>query len=31
LTRGEEMNRIVESTVRDKSLMEIYRKIVTAP
>jgi len=31
LTRGEEMNRIVENTVRDKSLMEVYRKIVTAP
>ena len=31
LTRGEEMNRMVESTVRDKSMMEIYRKIVTAP
>ena len=31
LTRGEEMNRMVESTVRDKSMMEIYREIVTAP
>jgi tripartite-type tricarboxylate transporter receptor subunit TctC len=31
LTRGEEMNRIVENTVRDKNLMEVYRKIVTAP
>ena len=31
LTRGEEMNRIVENTVRDKALMEVYRKIVTAP
>jgi tripartite-type tricarboxylate transporter receptor subunit TctC len=31
LTRGEEMNRVVENTVKDKSLMEVYRKIVTAP
>ena len=31
LIRGEEMNRLVESTVRDKNLMELYRKIVTAP
>ena len=30
LTRGEDMNRIVENTVRDKNLMEVYRKIVTA-
>ncbi len=31
LIRGEEMNRVVENTVKDKSLMEVYRKIVTAP
>jgi hypothetical protein len=31
LIRGEEMNRLVEATVRDKVLMEVYRKIVTAP
>jgi len=30
LTRGEEMNRIVENTVRDKELMGVYRKIMTA-
>ena len=29
--RGEEMNRLVEATVRDKVLMEVYRKIVMAP
>ena len=31
LTRGEEIQRLVETTVRDKQVMEIYRKIVTAP
>ncbi len=31
LTRGEEMNRVVENTVRDKNLMDVYRKIMTAP
>lgn len=30
LTRGEEMNRDIESTVGDKELMGIYRKIMTA-
>jgi len=30
LTRGEDMNRIVDNTIRDKNLMELYRKIVTA-
>jgi tripartite-type tricarboxylate transporter receptor subunit TctC len=31
LTRGEDMNRDIENTVRDKTLMEVYRKIMTAP
>ena len=31
LIRGEEMNRLVDATVRDKTLMDVYRKIVTAP
>jgi tripartite-type tricarboxylate transporter receptor subunit TctC len=31
LTRGEEMNRDIENTIRDKNLMELYRKIVVAP
>ena len=31
LTRGEDMNRDIENTVRDKNLMEVYRKIMTAP
>ncbi|HEY7320909.1 MAG TPA: tripartite tricarboxylate transporter substrate-binding protein [Candidatus Binatia bacterium] len=30
LTRGEELNRDIESTVGDKELMGIYRKIMTA-
>jgi len=30
LTRGEDMNRDIESTVGDKELMGIYRKIMTA-
>lgn len=30
LTRGEEMNRDVENTVRDKELMGVYRKIMNA-
>jgi tripartite-type tricarboxylate transporter receptor subunit TctC len=30
LTRGEEMNRNIESILKDKELMSIYRKIVTA-
>ncbi len=30
LTRGEDMNRDVENTVRDKELMSVYRKIMTA-
>ena len=30
LTRGEDVNREVESTVRDKELMGVYRKIMTA-
>jgi tripartite-type tricarboxylate transporter receptor subunit TctC len=30
LTRGEELNRNIESTVADKELMGIYRKIMTA-
>ena len=30
LTRGEDMNREVENTVRDKELMSVYRKIMTA-
>jgi tripartite-type tricarboxylate transporter receptor subunit TctC len=30
LTRGEDVNREVESTVRDKELMSVYRKIMTA-
>jgi len=25
------MNRDIENTVRDKNLMEVYRKIMTAP
>jgi tripartite-type tricarboxylate transporter receptor subunit TctC len=31
LTRGEDMNRDIENTLRDKNLMELYRKITTAP
>jgi tripartite-type tricarboxylate transporter receptor subunit TctC len=30
LTRGEEMNRNIENILKDKELMSIYRKIVTA-
>jgi len=30
LTRGEDVNREVENTVRDKELMSVYRKIMTA-
>ena len=30
LTRGEEMNRDIESTVRDKELMGVYKMIMTA-
>jgi tripartite-type tricarboxylate transporter receptor subunit TctC len=30
LTRGEDMNRAIENTVRDKELMAVYRKIMTA-
>jgi tripartite-type tricarboxylate transporter receptor subunit TctC len=30
LTRGEDMNRDIESTLKDKELMNIYRKIMTA-
>jgi tripartite-type tricarboxylate transporter receptor subunit TctC len=30
LTRGEDMNRDIENTVRDKELMAVYRKIMTA-
>ncbi|HEV8343370.1 MAG TPA: tripartite tricarboxylate transporter substrate-binding protein [Candidatus Binatia bacterium] len=31
LTRGEDMNRDIENTLKDKELMSLYRKIVTAP
>jgi tripartite-type tricarboxylate transporter receptor subunit TctC len=31
LTRGEDMNRDIENTLKDKELMNLYRKIVTAP
>lgn len=31
LTRGEDMNRDIENTLRDKELMNLYRKIVTTP
>ena len=31
LTRGEDMNRDIANTLRDKELMNLYRKIVTAP
>ena len=30
LTRGEDMNRDIESTVRDKELMGVYKMIMTA-
>jgi hypothetical protein len=30
LTRGEELNRDIDSTVGDKEIMGIYRKIMTA-
>jgi hypothetical protein len=30
LTRGEDMNRDIEKTIRDKELMAVYRKIMTA-
>lgn len=31
LTRGEDMNRDIENTLRDKKLMDLYRKINAAP
>jgi tripartite-type tricarboxylate transporter receptor subunit TctC len=31
LIKGDDMNRLVDVTVRDKVVMEVYRKIVTAP
>jgi tripartite-type tricarboxylate transporter receptor subunit TctC len=31
LTRGEDMNRDIENTLKNKELMNLYRKIVTAP
>jgi tripartite-type tricarboxylate transporter receptor subunit TctC len=30
LTRGEDMNRDIENTLRDKELMGVYRKIMSA-
>jgi tripartite-type tricarboxylate transporter receptor subunit TctC len=31
LIRGEQMNRDIETTLRDKRIMDLYRKITSAP